>query len=266
MSSRNLILACSTTLVAAVWIGYAVGIPPGMLVSVAFFVMMWLFAAWLPMAGDRMGGYAEAREGASKRELLHAVICLGVFPPLLIVLHELGHYLAAQWLGYSATFTYAEILFKAPSYPRAHAVLLTAAGPMVEVIFAAVGTVGLWRHGRSKSKSKGVGVWLLTACSLAGLRWMRVDFSEGRSDEARLSTLMGAPGQLLPAVMIVPALLAAATLLWAHRSRRSMLPLAAGFAAAVVSAVAWLTWVGPAVFPHPTKASFMKIRPSQNQQ
>jgi hypothetical protein len=83
-----------------------------------------------------------------------------------------------------------------------------------------------------------------------------MDFTGASSDEARLTALLEVPRYSLPAMLIPVALLSAGVMILTHRRQRTLVALAGGFAAAALSGVLWLTWLGPAVLPHPWKRSW----------
>jgi hypothetical protein len=223
----------------------------------ALFLLMWLAAALLPLREAEGDGAAAERKRSFKKHLFYSVAIMAPFVPLLILLHEVGHYLTARSFGYEATFTYAEIVIRAKRMLVTEAIAVTAAGPLVELTFAIVGMAGLWwRYSRWTGRRAEPGLWIFTAFCVSGLRWLRMDFTGASSDEARLTALLGVPRYSLPAILIPVAVLSAAVMIWTHRRQRTLVPLAAGFTVAALSAVLWLTWLGPILFPHPWKQSW----------
>lgn len=186
----------------------------------------------------------------SGRQTLLAVVILGLFAPILILLHETGHYLMACSLGHRARFSYNEVIFFFGRLDPHERFLFILAGPSVEALFACIGIAGLLRCRRSVPGLASIRFWILTAFSLGALRWLRVTLEpQPASDESHLSVMMGAPPFLLPVILLVPALAAAVTMLQIHRRNRSLLPFGAGFIAAFVTWILWMTVVGPALFP-----------------
>ncbi len=81
-------------------VGFLAGIQPGMLTPAIVFPLMWGIVYLIPVKeGASAGRSAQAR---SFKVFVQAITVLGVAPPLIILLHEFGHYLVATSLGYDA--------------------------------------------------------------------------------------------------------------------------------------------------------------------
>lgn len=183
-----------------------------------------------------------------------AILFAVFFPPLLIVLHEAGHYTAARLLGYSPTFSYGEVTIYQP-LGSTHQFIWTLAGPCVELLLCVFGVVGLIRLSRSSRTGSCAEVWLWSALAGSGIRWLKVPFDGDYGDEARMSVMLGFHHLFLPLILLIPSLALAVLLLRFHRQNHTLLPLAVSFAVGIISVFVWLTYLGPAVLPKPQRPS-----------
>lgn len=183
---------------------------------------------------------------------LRSLAVLAAFPPVMVLLHELAHYGAAAWLGFHPVLCYDQISI--PPWEKVGKdamALIVLAGPAAECVLAATGLAWLVKNRHKQDPGRSTMKWMATALSLAGLRWFKTAFDGVHSDEARLSQFLGLPYWTVPLLLLVPSFLTAAVLWRFHRTQQSLLPFAAGFAACVISGLVWITFIGPALLPHP---------------
>ena len=93
---------------------------------------------------------ASERQPALKRNV--GVFLLGmIFVPVLILLHECGHYFAAKAFGLKAEIHSSETTIHVPEPVPPHIKRVTvAAGPSVDALLTAGGFLWLWYSRRSK--------------------------------------------------------------------------------------------------------------------
>lgn len=181
-------------------------------------------------------------------------LVFGLFlAPVVIVLHETGHYIAASALGLSPRFGYAAVEFTPLRSESLHAIL-AASGPLVEFVLTLVGLFWLWRL-RSERRHfvPTARDWLATACALAAGRWLRcftgTPANPLPADEAFLSQAVGLPSWALPYAL---APLAAGVIIYVirlHPEGMRLLPFSVMFAAGGSGLLLWFTTVGPLLFP-----------------
>jgi hypothetical protein len=178
-------------------------------------------------------------------------ISLGVaFPPFLIILHELGHYLAASAWGYAPTLSYGEVRYSRPNPDPNHIdCAIATAGPLVEVTLACIGVAGLARARRRLPSMTAWELWTWTVLAGAGLRWFKVLAQGPQSDEASISVHFGQPYYVLPLVLFPASLGIVWLLVDTHRRAHSLRPLAVGAVVGILSLIFWFTCLGPALLP-----------------
>jgi hypothetical protein len=164
--------------------------------------------------------------------------------PILIFLHECGHYLAASAFGARPEIHFAHVRIPGGHKTRMADFCSNAAGPLVDASFAIGGF--LWLRHRLRSlpqTSPGLPNWIATIFVLRATGpiigfVVALTGGPGIPDEAEMSLLLGLPGWLLPAVVALLALaliLAAVRLL--PRSYR-LLPVASIYLGAFFAIVA----------------------------
>ena len=182
-----------------------------------------------------------------------SVFFLGI--PLVILIHELGHYGVARAYGYSANLSYASVHFTMPrdEHEGVPGMMITLAGPLVNFLFAIVGAIGLWVFGRKESftKLQTLVVWGCSVLLAGGGRGVMKVFSPSGSDEAKVAVRLGFPEIIGPLVMSLPALFFAYVLFRFHWRNDTMLSLIVGLVAGGAGMLTWLTLLGPVVLPRP---------------
>ncbi len=187
-----------------------------------------------------------------KQQYSTSAIVFACFPPLMILAHEVGHYSVSRFLGYHPQFRYAEIFIPiSQGVSNSDWLWITLAGPLVEGTMTVIGLSWLFRNYRMGPREYGSPLWIFTALSLAGLRWVKVIFDGRGSDEAWLSATAGWHYLTLPILLLPIAILSGGAVFCFHRKQQTLLPLAAGFCAGLVSVALWFTVVGPALLPYP---------------
>ena len=187
-----------------------------------------------------------------KGDFFWSLLVLAAFPPAMILLHELAHYVVAVGLGYHPTLCYDQVSIPpAEKVGKNHMALIVLAGPTVECILAILGLTWLIRNTHLPRDDRKVMRWLATAAAIAGLRWFKTAFDGPHSDEAKLSHVLGFHYLAGPLLLLIPSFLAAFIIWRFHRAHHSLLPLTAGFLACVISGLAWITYIGPSLLPHP---------------
>lgn len=189
-----------------------------------------------------------------RKHLVIATVVFAVFPPFLITLHELGHYLAAKAFGFKPVFQHSEVNFHADATIPKHLYLaVIIAGPLVEVLVGTIGLTLLLRRHRAEYIGTGLVYWITTAMSLAWIRWLRISPGGEDSDEVKISHLLAEHDSFVQSIMVLPAILGLATVFRIHRQNGTVWPLVTGLAAGVISASLWLRTLGPMIFPAPSK-------------
>lgn len=183
------------------------------------------------------------------------MIAAAVITPLIIVLHELAHYLAAAAGGVPAHIHYARI-----ALPPGHAApdillfLIMVAGPVVDASLALTGFLWLRLRRKSHRVSKATPRdWMATLLAMSAVRWLRcftgTPSSPQPQDEAMLSTGLGLPAWFLPYAMAPLALaFLTAVVRWHPRNSRA-LPFACVLAGIVSGRLFWMHFLGPLVLP-----------------
>jgi hypothetical protein len=186
----------------------------------------------------------------SFRQCFAAALIMGMLTPLLILAHALGHYVVARYLGYEPRLRHAEVFIPAdPPVSDADWISITLAGPVVILFFAVAGVWWLLHNRSSPLKEHDASLWVFTAFALAGFRWLKIIFEGRSSDEAYLSAIWGFHHSTGPYLLLPLCLLSAIAVLAFHIRQKTMVPLAVGVLAAMVSSAVWFYLVGPVVLP-----------------
>lgn len=187
-----------------------------------------------------------------KGDFFWSLLVLAAFPPIMILLHELAHYVVAVGLGYNPTLCYDQVTLP-PSeiIGQNHMALIVLAGPIIECLLAILGLTWLVKNTHSPGTNRKALKWIATAFSIAGLRWFKTACDGPHSDEAKLSEMLGFHYWVGPLLLLMPSLLAVFIIWRFHRANHSVLPFAAGFLACVISGLTWITYAGPSLLPHP---------------
>tara|TARA_R110002096_G_scaffold105923_7_gene233083 strand:- start:2653 stop:3354 length:702 start_codon:yes stop_codon:yes gene_type:complete len=187
-----------------------------------------------------------------KSHYIAAATILGVFPPILILLHECVHCFAAMVLGFDPILTYAETLILPPQIvDPTNLAIITASGPLVELVLALWAIWWLSSNRRNQNANLRYSTWVFSAFALSGLRWCKVVFDGIHSDEAWLSTFLGLDHHLLPFTFLPLSFVAAFSLFRFHREHRTLRPFGVGFGLSIVSGMLWLGLLGPKLLPYP---------------
>ena len=178
-----------------------------------------------------------------------------VLAPLVILLHECGHYAAAAAFGCTSYFHFAEtsVRLEQPVSPHIFR-LVTAAGPAVDAFL----TIGgfLWlrrlRHGRLQSAVTSTD-WLATFPVLFAARWLRCLASPPShpvpKDETTLSVSFGFPQWFLPYLLALAALAILTATIRLHPRGSRLVPFVSAFLGLCLGGVLWLKVFGPRVLP-----------------
>lgn len=178
-----------------------------------------------------------------------------VFAPVVILLHECGHYIAATALGFTAYFHFAETGIRIPQPIPPYIFRLTVgAGPAVEVLL----TIGgfFWLRHLRQNRLQSVATyadWLATFLVLCAGRWLRAFASAPSnpmpSDEAKLSANFGLPSWLLPYLLALMALAILIAAIRLHPRGNRLVPFVSAILGMAVGIVVWLKIIGPRILP-----------------
>ena len=172
--------------------------------------------------------------------------------PMCIFLHECAHYgvaiahgcdaqLYAMYTQFSGTFDDQESADKA-------SLLITSAGPLVQVVSVLIGTIGLIIHARKPPRNQensSVGFWILSFLAFSGLRWLQTPFRGPITDEATISRLLGYSPKALPAWLFLIAIAICIFQAWIHYRNRTLKVLTVAIPSAVIGATLWAFVLGP---------------------
>lgn len=133
----------------------------------------------------------------SKHQLLVPLVVFFLGVPLIVVVHEFGHYLAARAYGYPAHLSFAAVNFSLPKsdYEGIPGTIISSAGPLANLMLAFAGSVGLlfFPKDLNASKAQWVVIWVLTLLVSGGGRGLLKALSPAGSDEADLIERFGIP-------------------------------------------------------------------------
>lgn len=182
-------------------------------------------------------------------------VIAALFSMFLIVAHECAHYLVAWALGIGREFHFARVHIPPGEFTAPLQVLLVvAAGPLVDVAFAAGGFVWLARLRRFRPQAvvSSAG-WVATLCALATLRWLRCFFGTVTGpqpdDEAKLSGFLFLPPWVLPYALGIAAIFLLVVLIRNHPRGgrwRWFGPVVGGM---IAGRFLWMNWLGPWLLP-----------------
>lgn len=81
----------------------------------------------------------------SKYEYIVSMLVFFIGVPFLVIAHEVGHLLAAKAFGYPAHLSYATVNWMSPmsEYEGFSGTMITAAGPLTNLLLAFLGFIGL---------------------------------------------------------------------------------------------------------------------------
>ncbi|MDF1838755.1 MAG: hypothetical protein P1V35_12865 [Planctomycetota bacterium] len=189
------------------------------------------------------------------------------FLPMAFVgtmLHEAGHIVVAQALGYSTTLHYGSMAWYCDDWDAAgnvdlHSTLISMGGPLTNMGLGVIGLIWLARlakQGRTEFEGS-----MMAACVLA-LFWSRQLFNAalvasaavmGRvrasSDEVKIANDLGWPaGSILWATAALAALAILRTVAHIQRGQRISFALA-GASGAVMGYLLWYESLGPMLLP-----------------
>jgi uncharacterized protein (TIGR03382 family) len=184
------------------------------------------------------------------------IFLVGVlFSPLLILLHEGGHYTAAASLRLKARLHFGHVGTTYPlPVPVREQRLVTAAGPAVESTLALVGMLWLWlRRRRRRQEAATPQDWAATYLVLCVGRWLRAFVGTPAHplprDEAFLSASLGFPEWLFPCLLAPAALVMLATAIRLHPPGQRLAPFGSAFLGGGLGAFLWLKVLGPQILP-----------------
>jgi hypothetical protein len=171
--------------------------------------------------------------------------------PVMMVLHEGGHYVVGWLLGGRPTLHHASVTFDDYAVLRSYAVM-RAGGPAVEYV---LGTAALlWLRGRRRERREALvdgGDWLATAVALFAVRGFKAPFCEATGDERNLAAHLPAfiSYAAVAAVLVVVAVGYLALIARLHPRGRRLVPLALALAIGTASNQLWKYVVGAHVLP-----------------
>ena len=186
------------------------------------------------------------------------VVCFLFALPMMIFIHEVGHYVAARSQGFEARLSFAQVNFFVT--PEQHAgiegLIVTLAGPGINYLLAAIAVFGLYLMSK-RSRQARWDWWVIAMLSVVisgGCRGFKAIDHHG-SDEEFISKAMGMPGSALPWLMMIPTAFLLYYLVRFHIRQRSMRLLLLGWLAGMAGVVLWMKVVGPVVLPAPDPES-----------
>jgi hypothetical protein len=183
---------------------------------------------------------------------------LGLFTaPLVILLHECGHYIVHTLQGHHPVL-YSSMIWPTRFSPTRQGQLLGAiAGPAVEASFCAVGFIWLKLRRRGRVDAEPTLLdWVATSMALCCGRWLHHTpgvlwdlFRRGRSgsDEVGISAMLGLRPWVVPVVMFIPAACVLVATVRQHARSRRLVPFAGMASGGATGALLWLLVVGPAL-------------------
>ncbi len=177
--------------------------------------------------------------------------------PMFVFLHELGHYVAGAYLGFSAELHYAQVTGTMPKDAlawRADA-LQASAGPLVQTVSAVAGFVWLRRlrlHCREAPPS--LSDWLATILIVLNAGpWLRGLAESPKHpqllDEALVSEAIGLPAQFLPYLLATVAVVAVLATMRLHPPEGRLVAVFSIGLGAVSGFLLWMKLLGPFLLP-----------------
>ena len=173
---------------------------------------------------------------------------------MFIFLHEVAHFTVARALGFNATLHSGVTTVHYTRLPPPPGdLLVTAAGPLLQVLIGLAGLFWLYRLRRNRrSDSASWTDWVATRCALNAGRWLGSPFRASAipmSDEALLVKATGFPIWLgLTLLGMVAACVVIATFRL-HPPGSRLVPFVYGFLGGVLGMELWLHGLGPRLLP-----------------
>ncbi len=194
-----------------------------------------------------------ARLGPQARNRIPFVTGL-LLAPVFIFLHEAAHFGAARVLGFQATLHSGVTTVHYSHLPPPPAdLVVTAAGPLLQVLIGGAGLVWLYRLRRTRRTEPATWRdWVATWCALNAGRWIGSPFRTAAvptPDEVLLLRASGLPvalGLTLLAVLAASAVVATVRL---HSPGSRLLPFSYGFVGGSAGMELWLHGLGPRLLP-----------------
>lgn len=177
------------------------------------------------------------------------------FAPVVILLHEYGHYVVAMAVGVTPHMHYGETTanYSHSPLPRS-SLLITAGGPAVTALMTLAGFVWLWhlRRGRSGEVAT-CADWLATFLALCAIRWVRCFTASPAhpqpGDEAILSAGFGFPPWLLPYLIGLASLALLVVTIRLHPRGSRLVPFGSALVGIYFGCFLWFEVVGPRILP-----------------
>ncbi|NNE92488.1 MAG: site-2 protease family protein [Verrucomicrobiales bacterium] len=189
----------------------------------------------------------------SRTETIAAILIFAIGVPAMILLHELGHYLAAISFGHKAHLSFASVFYVSTEgrIPQSHHFWITAAGPFANLGSAIVAVFALRRFTKTTERSKYQWwlIWIISVFVSAGGRGFVKVFSPEGADEAYLAVHLGMPEIAGPLIMAVPSIVFAFFLFRFHWLNSSLGTLLLGWAGGICGMTLWLKVIGRMVMP-----------------
>lgn len=190
-----------------------------------------------------------------RNHYVNATLTFAIPLPLVIIGHEVSHYLVARSLGYFPHLTYDQNEFSGgPSFSR-HRPWICASAMFFHMTLGVAGAVALWRLRNAHRRPRAV--WIASALCLAGCYHLLhlVGFvvnrqKTGSIDEHIVSAGLGLPAWSIHFVLWPLALCFLAWLLQFHWRQRTMLALFFGLTAGGASLTCYFLVWGPLLLPH----------------
>jgi len=178
-----------------------------------------------------------------------------LFVPVVVLLHECGHYAVAMAVGLTPHLHYAETSVNSPPPASSRSLSwVIAGGPAVTALMTIGGFFWLWhlRRGRLQAAATRAD-WLATFLALCAIRWLRCFVASPAhpqpKDEALLSAALGFPPWLLP-YLIGPAALALVVMaIRLHPRGSRLVPFGCALFGVGVGCFLWFKVFGPQILP-----------------
>jgi len=193
----------------------------------------------------------------SSRKWLALFVSALVASPIFVFLHELGHYAAGAFLGFSVKLHYGQVTGTMPKEAivwRGDAVQASA-GPLVQAVLALTGFVWLRRlrqHRREATATTRDWLATITIVLNAGPWFRGIAEPLGSSqlvDEALVSEASGPPAWLLPCLLGFLAVIAIFATIQLHPPGNRLLPFVCVGLGGAIGFFAWIRIVGPFLLP-----------------
>lgn len=189
-----------------------------------------------------------------KSYAITSVIFVILFP-LVIIGHELSHYVVARWLGYVPHFAYDRNEITAGPSLLEDLPWISASAPVYHLTIGFVGAWLLWRLRNALQRP--VVTSIATALCLAGcyhlphlIGFVIKPLKTGHIDEHKVALGLGLAPWSLHFLIWPIALFFLAWVLWFHRRQGTLLTLLVGFIAGIASIGLYFFILGPLLLPH----------------